>query len=116
MKPDKNLLSGSTTLLVLSLLASGDKYGYEMIAALEEKSDHTFTLREGTLYPILHGLEREGAVTAYEKEAPSGRKRRYYHITRTGLTLLGEKREEWRTFRHLVDAIVAEGEGSLSPA
>ena len=61
-------------------------------------------------------LEREGAVTAYEKEAPSGRKRRYYHITRTGLTLLGEKREEWRTFRHLVDAIVAEGEGSLSPA
>ena len=51
MKADKNLLSGSTTLLVLSLLAAGDKYGYEMIAELDARSDHTFTLKEGTLYP-----------------------------------------------------------------
>ena len=58
-KADKNLLSGSTTLLVLSLLSSGDKYGYEMIAELEARSDHTFTLKEGTLYPILHTLEKE---------------------------------------------------------
>ncbi|WP_368243524.1 helix-turn-helix transcriptional regulator, partial [Flavonifractor plautii] len=50
-KADKNLLSGSTTLLVLSLLSSRDKYGYEMIAELEARSDHTFTLKEGTLYP-----------------------------------------------------------------
>ena len=71
MKADKNLLSGSTTLLVLSLLAAGDKYGYEMIAELEAKSDDTFTLKEGTLYPILHGLENDGAVNSYEKEAPA---------------------------------------------
>ena len=69
-KADKNLLSGSTTLLVLSLLSSGDKYGYEMIAELEARSDHTFTLKEGTLYPILHTLEKDGAVKSYEKEAP----------------------------------------------
>ena len=75
MRPDKNPLAGSTTLLVLSLLSAGDKYGYEMIAALEEKSGHTFTLREGTLYPILHGLERAGAVTAYEKAVS------YTHLT-----------------------------------
>ena len=43
MKADKNLLSGSTTLLVLSLLSTGDKYGYEMIAELDERSDHTIT-------------------------------------------------------------------------
>ncbi len=46
----RTCLSGSTTLLVLSLLSSGDKYGYEMIAELEARSDHTFTLKEGTLY------------------------------------------------------------------
>ena len=73
MHTGKTLPSGSTSLLVLSLLASGDKYGYEMISVLEDRSDHTFTLKEGTLYPILHGLEREGAVSAYEKEAPSGK-------------------------------------------
>lgn len=107
MKADKNLLSGSTTLLILSLLSAADMYGYEMIAALEEKSDHTFSLKEGTLYPILHTLEKSGAVTAYDKETPAGRKRRYYHVTKKGLALLGEKREEWRTFSKAVTAIVA---------
>lgn len=107
-KESKNLLAGSTTLLVLSLLAGGDKYGYEMIAALEVKSDHTFSMKEGTLYPILHGLEKEGAVRAYEKEAPTGRIRRYYHITGKGRVLLREKQAEWTAFSRLVNAIVAE--------
>ena len=107
-KESRNLLAGSTTLLVLSLLAGGDKYGYEMIAALEAKSDHTFTMKEGTLYPILHGLEKEGAVRAYEKEAASGRMRRYYQITDRGRGLLKEKKEEWTAFSRLVNAIVAE--------
>lgn len=112
MKADKNLLSGSTTLLILSLLAERDKYGYEMIAQLEERSDHTFSLKEGTLYPLLHALEKSGAVKAYEKEAPTGRKRRYYHITKRGLDLLEEKKEEWQAFSAAVTAIVP----GLSPA
>ena len=107
MQGDKGLLSGCTSLLVLALLAPGDMYGYEMIAALEAKSDHTFTLKEGTLYPVLHLLEKEGAVECYEKQAPTGRVRKYYHITRKGLRQLGEKREEWRQFSRLVDAITA---------
>ena len=88
MKIDKSLLSGSTTLLVLSLLRGGDMYGYEMISELSRRSDRTFELKEGTLYPILHGLEQDKCVSAYEKEAPTGRKRKYYHITRRGLELL----------------------------
>lgn len=59
MKADKSLLSGSTTLLVLSLLSGEDKYGYQMIAELEAKSDNTFSMKEGTLYPILHTLEKD---------------------------------------------------------
>ena len=114
MKPDKSLLSGSTTLLVLSLLSGGDMYGYEMIAQLEARSDHTFTLREGTLYPILHGLENEKAVTSYEKEAPSGRKRKYYHITRKGLRLLDEKKAEWQGFSEKVNAIVTGTAGAMA--
>ena len=106
MKADKNLTSGSTTLLVLSLLSEGDKYGYQMIAELEERSDRTFSLKEGTLYPILHTLEKEGAVNAYEQEAPTGRTRKYYHITKKGLRLLDEKREEWTAFSRTVDAIL----------
>ena len=74
-KADKNLLSGSTTLLVLSLLSSGDKYGYEMIAELEARSDHTFTLKEGTLYPMLPTREKDGAVKGCAQAAPTGRMR-----------------------------------------
>ena len=97
MKADKNLLSGSTTLLVLSLLSTGDKYGYEMIAELDARSDHTFTLKEGTLYPILHGLEKEGAVKSYTKEADTGRTRKYYRITKKGLKALEEQKKEVET-------------------
>lgn len=107
MKTDKSLLSGSTGLLVLSLLSEGDKYGYQMIAELEARSDRTFCLKEGTLYPVLHTLEKAGAVRSYEKEAPTGRMRKYYHLTQSGLRLLGERREEWRQFSRAVDAILA---------
>ena len=94
-------------LLVLSLLAGEDMYGYQMITRLEEQSDHTFEMKEGTLYPVLHGLERDGAVEAYQQEAPTGRMRKYYRITRKGLRLLDEKKEEWVEFTHTVNAILA---------
>ena len=113
-KADKTLLSGSASLLVLSLLASEDMYGYQMIAQLEERSDHTFTMKEGTLYPILHGLEKERAVTSYEKEAPTGRTRKYYHITKGGLRLLDEKKEEWRAFTQTVNAVLAGAAPALA--
>ncbi|WP_295634632.1 PadR family transcriptional regulator [uncultured Intestinimonas sp.] len=121
MKADKNLLSGSTTLLVLSLLATGDKYGYEMIAELDARSDHTFTLKEGTLYPILHGLEKDGAVKSYTRETDSNRTRKYYHITRKGLRLLEEQKREWTEFSEKVNAILSalaptEGEALAGPA
>mgnify|MGYP004662776987 FL=1 len=106
MKIDKSLLSGSITLLVLSLLRGGDMYGYEMISELSRRSDRTFELKEGTLYPILHGLEQDKCVSAYEKEAPTGRKRKYYHITRRGLELLEQKQEEWRFFTGKVNGVV----------
>ena len=83
MKIDKSLLSGSTTLLVLSLLAEGEKYGYQMIQELAAKSDNTFQMKEGTLYPILHGLERDGCVEVLERVA-DGRTRRYYRLTGKG--------------------------------
>ena len=56
MKIDKTLMSGSTTLLILSLLASGEMYGYEIISELSARSDKTFELKEGALYTLLHNL------------------------------------------------------------
>ena len=68
MAIDKALLSGSTTMLILKLLEEKDMYGYQMIEDLRRKSDSTFDLKAGTLYPLLHSLERNdiaSRITSY---------------------------------------------------
>ena len=106
MKIDKSLISGSTTLLILSLLSREVLYGYQMITELSRRSDHTFELKEGTLYPILHGLEADGLVTVREKAAETGRMRKYYRITKKGLKMLEEKKAEWTFFAEKVNAVI----------
>lgn len=106
MKIEKSLLSGTTPLLVLSLLRDGDKYGYQMITDLALRSEHAFELREGTLYPILHALEKDGALRSYEKETPTGKKRRYYTLTRVGEQRLQERETQWRQFVGAVDRVL----------
>ena len=112
MKIDKSLMSGSTTLLILSLLAGEEMYGYQMITELARRSNHVFDLKEGTLYPILHGLEAEGLVSVREKKSGEGRVRKYYRITRKGRRALDARKEEWTVFRDQVDAVV----NSAAPA
>ena len=106
MKIDKSLMSGSTTLLILSLLSREEMYGYQMITELSRRSDRTFELKEGTLYPLLHGLEADRLVTVQEKEAENGRIRKYYCITKKGRKVLREKKAEWNTFTEKVNAVV----------
>ena len=106
MKIEKSLLSGSTPLLVLSLLKDGDKYGYEMADELAKRSDDTFQLKEGTLYPLLHTLEKNGLVKSYTKEGPGGRARRYYHLTEDGRSQLEHKTQEWKLFSEKVNAVI----------
>lgn len=106
MKFEKTLLSGSTAMLVLSLLSDGDKYGYEMVLELARRSDNAFELKEGTLYPLLHALEKAGEVRAYTRTAPSGRERRYYALTERGRARLAEKTEEWQYFSERVNAVL----------
>ena len=107
MKLDKGLIAGSSTLLVLSLLEKEDRYGYQLIEELARRSNRTFELKEGTLYPILHGLEKGGFLTSYQQTAPTGRARKYYRLTRKGKDLLGEKKEEWEHFSRGVENVLA---------
>ena len=81
---DKKMMAMGATMLVLKLLEEEDLYGYQIIRKLEERSNSVFSLKEGTLYPILHGLEEQDAVESYEKTAETGRIRKYYHLTKKG--------------------------------
>jgi len=95
-----------TQLLVLSLLAGEDMYGYQMIMELARRSDHTFEMKEGTLYPVLHGLEKDGLVEAYQQEAPTGRMRKYYHLTRKGGAMLKTEKEAWESYADAINAVL----------
>ena len=106
-RQEKGALPGSTTMLVLALLKNEEMYGYQIIEELESRSNSVFKMKEGTLYPILHSLEKDKLVTAREMETPSGRTRRYYHITAAGLKALEEKEQEWRVYSKAVTAILA---------
>ncbi|ACL77229.1 PadR family transcriptional regulator [Ruminiclostridium cellulolyticum] len=110
MKIDKELLKGSTTMLILKLLEKEDMYGYQMTRELELRSDNTFTLKEGTLYPILHSLESDGMIEAYWEETDSARKRKYYRITVKGRKLLEDKQKEWSKYADAVKKVLGGGE------
>ena len=105
MRYSKELLKGSTYLLVLSVLEKEDLYGYRIIRELEFRSENAFEMSEGTLYPILHALEKERYLESYWVDAGS-KKRKYYHITKKGLKHLADQKEEWKSFSSSVNKVL----------
>ena len=105
MAVDKSLISGSTTLLILSLLEEKDMYGYEMIDMLKGKSNNVFELKAGTLYPLLHSMEEKGWLTVYEQEA-GGKMRKYYRITRDGKKQYQAKKKEWKEYSEAILQVI----------
>ncbi len=109
MKLKKDVSKGSVTLMVLSVLERDDLYGYQMINYLEGLSSGVFRFNEGTLYPILHTLEKDGMVTSYWKVVEDSRERKYYHITDKGIKLLNESKKEWEEYTGAVNAVLIGG-------
>ena len=80
-----------------------------MIQTLSLLSENVFDMKEGTLYPVLHTLEKEGMLRGYEMETEQGRRRRYYHLTDKGRRQLAEQQEEWKAFSGAVNAVMQMG-------
>jgi transcriptional regulator len=99
-------LKGHLDSLILAVVAVGPAHGYAIIERLKERSRGTFTLPEGTVYPALHRLERDGLLESEWSDA-SGRRRRVYRLTRRGRRRLDERRDEWRAFARAVEAVLA---------
>lgn len=100
-----HLVRSSTETLVLSVLADGAKYGYQILALLRQRSGGRLTLAAGTLYPVLHKLERRGAVAARWQEGVT-RKRKYYTLTAKGQRMLRRQAREWEDFAGLVEQLL----------
>ena len=92
----KDLVAASATPLVLAILTDGDSYGYAIIKRVTELSDGQLQWTDGMLYPVLHRLERRGYVTARWRASDSGRRRKYYRITKEGRAQLRVQRQQWQ--------------------
>lgn len=106
MRYSKELLKGSTPILVMSVLKNQDLYGYKIIRELEIRSENVFEMSEGTLYPILHALEKEKLLMSYWEEV-DGRKRKYYHLTDKGAKQFIEKKEEFISYTNNVKRVLS---------
>jgi PadR family transcriptional regulator, regulatory protein PadR len=98
-------LKGNLDLLLLSILSAGPAHGYAIIAALSERSEGTFDLPEGTIYPALHRLEDSGLLTSSWAEG-EGRRRRVYGLTTKGVAALAAEQAEWGKFASGVQAVL----------
>jgi DNA-binding PadR family transcriptional regulator len=119
MKIDKDLVAASATPLVLGILAEGESYGYAILKRVNDLSTGRMTWTDGMLYPLLHRLERLGYVEAAWQVAPSGRRRRHYAITPSGVRSLAERQRQWEVVNGALDRVwrqAAAGLGGAAPA
>jgi len=97
---------GNFSLLVLALLAGREMYGYELVSELRAKSDAVIDLPEGTVYPALRRLERDGLIGGRWVEVAGGPRRRYYALTPNGQRALADGRSAWRRFAAAADGML----------
>jgi PadR family transcriptional regulator len=98
---------GTLQYCVLALLTEGERYGFELVRALAEVDG--MVTSEGTIYPLLSRLRRDGLVEPTWRESPTGPPRRYYRLTKAGRTALDGFVREWNRFRDAVDQFIDEG-------
>jgi PadR family transcriptional regulator PadR len=101
---------------VLSLLERRPMYGYELVEALERGSGGLLAMGQSTVYPLLYGLEERGLLRTGWREAPSGRRRKYYHLTPSGERWLERQRTQWETLVEALGRLGVSGAGPVDPA
>lgn len=99
----KDLTAATLKPTVLSILAEGDSYGYQIIRRAFEASEDRIELAEGAIYPILHRLERQDLVESYWKVAENGRRRKYYRLKTEGKAVLQKERVQWEAAARMLN-------------
>jgi PadR family transcriptional regulator PadR len=95
MEYDREFLTGTVGVLILNLLDEREMYGYELLREVERRSSKAFQLKEGTLYPALHHMERSGLLKSRWRNSETGRSRKYYSLTARGRRQAESKRRQW---------------------
>ena len=106
MEFSKKLIGSTTTTLLLAVIGEKQRHGYEIVQRVEQLSKGAFRWREGTVYPALHRLEKQGLIVGDWQLAESGRQRRVYTITPLGQEGLSQQKQEWSLFASSVNRVL----------
>jgi PadR family transcriptional regulator, regulatory protein PadR len=98
----KALVAASTKPVILSILAGGERYGYQIIQHVIDLSGGTLEWSEGMLYPVLHRMEKDSLIMSQWRISDNGRRRKYYHLTKLGKAELIKDRKEWMSVNSLL--------------
>lgn len=109
-----DLIRGHINTIILRTLYDGDKYGYEIINEIEEKSKKQYTLKQPTLYSALKRLESQDYVTSYWGGASNGGRRKYFQITDKGRQVVEQNLAEWEYSRTVIDSLISEKDYDFS--
>ena len=104
-----NFMNGVPELLILRLLQQEEMYGYEIVQAIRSRTEAVIAVGEGVVYPVLHGLERDGAVTSRRKTVNS-RSRIYYSVTRAGSHRLADLSKAWTNLAAAIQKMLTGGQ------
>ena len=102
----QEMLKGNTDTLLLALLELEPMYGYQIVKEVEQRSSGYFALKEGTLYPALHRLERANLVEGRWQDTATNVRRRYYQITAKGRQALTDRLTEWQRFSRAMNSVM----------
>ncbi len=105
----RELLKGSLDLLLLALLEREPMYGYQMVKEIQGRSTGGLQMKEGSLYPALHRLERGGVLESSWQRRSDGVDRRYYRLTTRGLEALAARRATWISFVAAIEGVLGHG-------
>lgn len=105
---DRELKKGSAELLMLSLIEHCPRHGYEISKLIEQRSQGKLKYNVASFYPLLYRLEKRGFISGRWVEKAGQRRRRYYHLTALGKTVLKEQRSSWVDFVSAINRITGE--------
>ncbi len=109
---DSQFLGSAVEMLILEIAAQGPTYGYEVAQTVAERSGGYFELKEGSLYPALHRLERQKLLRSFWREA-DGRRRKYYEVTEAGKRELAVRKRTWVNFAAGINGVLGPGRVGL---
>ncbi len=108
----KSLAGASAKPIVLSLLLTGESYGYQIIKRVRAVSQGTLIWSNATLYPVLHRMEKDGLIRSEWKMSEENRMRKYYVLTDRGARELAAERKEWRGLQKTLRKLLSPAEAA----